>query len=210
VNVQCVLCKEIVDIGDFRSSERGIEITCAACGGSYGVDAPQRTEPEPERVAAEGERECPKCGAPAAQEGVACIRCGLAADRFESFARDEAEQVPEALAELWDACEGDWRDAEAHDRFVRAAVAAEAFRYAASKYRGALRSRPGDTEAKRRLADIRRRAEAAILQTAAAGRYAPEGKEPYRGAALLLVILIALAIVGMVYAVFLRDNGAPR
>jgi len=207
VNVQCLLCKEIVAIGDFRSSARGIEITCGACGGSYRVDAPARSASEPREAGeGEGERVCPKCDAVVDAAATACARCGLAADRFDGFEHDQREQVPDALRELWQECAADWDDAAGHDRFVKAAVAAEAYRYAAARYRQVSRERGGDRIADERLGDISRRAEAAILQTAAARRYEEPTKEPYRAVAIMLAVLVALAAVGAVYALVLREQ----
>lgn len=203
MNVQCVLCKEIVDIGDFRASDSGIEITCTACGGSYSVDAKQSTAP---RSARPGAVVCPKCGEPAPEDTAACATCGLVRERYDGFELPQDGDAPDALAELWESCRGSWDDPEAHDRFVKTAMVAEAYRYAAGKYRQALWENPDDSIARSRLDDVARRAEIAILQTAVAGRYEDDYKEPYKNVSLLLAVLIAFIAMGVVYAVLIRDR----
>ena len=203
MKVQCELCREIVDIGDFQMTPRGIEITCVGCGGHYTV-APAAA-PGP-RALADDETACPKCDAATPDEAAACQRCGLARDKFDGFELGGDADVPEALTSMWDACESDWTDSDAHDRFVKAAVVAEAYRYAAARYRQALRQRPGDETARDRLADVARRAEAAILQSAAARRYEPERHEPYKNVAIMLIVLVGLMALGAVWAMFLRDR----
>ncbi len=203
MNVQCVLCKEIVDIGDFRSSNSGIEITCSACGGTYSVDAVRSSAP---RSPEAGEVACPKCGQPAPEDLAACATCGLVRERFDGFESSQGSHAPDALAELWESCRDSWDDLEAHDRFIKAAMVAEAYRYAAARYRQALRENRDDPIARSGLDDVARRAETAILQSASAGRYEDDHKQPYKSVTLLLVVLVALIAMGMVYAVAIRDE----
>lgn len=207
MNVQCVLCKEIVGIGDFRSSDTGIEITCSACGGTYSVEAKRSTAPRPAR---EGEVACPKCGDPAPEDTAACRKCGLVREQFDGFDTSQGDDASDALAELWESCRDSWDDAEAHDRFVKTAMVGEAYRYAAGKYRQVLREHPDDSIARSRLEDVARRAEAALLRSAAAGRYEDDHKEPYKSVSLLLAVFVALIAMGVVYAVLIRDQSTEE
>ena len=208
MNVQCVLCKVIVDIGDFRSSDSGIEITCKACRGTYTVDAARSSTP---RSAKPGEVACPKCGEPAAEDVAACPACGLQRERFDGFESPSQDaDAPDALAELWEACRDSWDEPDTHDRFIKTAMVAEAYRYAAGRYRRVLREKPDDPIARSRLDDVARRAEAAVLQSAAAGRYEDAHEEPYKNLSLLLVVLVAIIAMGVVYAVFIRGQSTEQ
>lgn len=208
MNIQCVLCKEIVDIGDFRTCARGIEITCSACGGTFEVE-PRRPAAAPAQPAGVA---CPKCEAPVPETAPACPRCGLARGHFDGYEpEDAADAVDDAVVALWERCRADWQDASAHEAFLEAAVACGAFRYAAARYRGALRDRPGDPVARARLDEVARRAQAAVFAAAQAGRATNRDEpEPFRGVAILLVVLVALGGAGLVYALFLRGATEPR
>jgi hypothetical protein len=221
VKVQCELCKEIVEIGAFRASPAGIDVSCGACRGSYFV--PSGAPPADGAVAAAGPGsapaaaartgdlpDCPKCGAPQTARGAACVRCGLAAARFATYVRDAHASAPAALVELWELCRAAWGDPAAHDRFLQAAAIAEAYPYAASCYREALLRDPADPVARKRIAEVGQRAEAAILRTAAA-RVASAGDAPqYRKLLLLLVTLVALAALGVIFTLSARDPAATR
>jgi hypothetical protein len=203
LKVQCELCKEIVELTYFRPSARGIDITCSACGRSYFVQAPAKvggSEAEPGAIF------CPKCGEPSRAGASSCRRCGLAVERFEQFRDELATPASDPLQTLWGACEADWVNPSAHERFLAAAAVAESYQFAAAAYRNALRDRPGDQVAERYLAEVRRRAEAHLLQSAAAGRYQDDVKEPFRNLTLLMVVLVALAAVGLVYAFFMSGG----
>jgi hypothetical protein len=153
------------------------------------------------------ETRCPKCGEPVAASAAACARCGLARDRFDGFAAEVDAEAPAALAALWSACEAAWDAPEPHDRFVAAAVVTGSFRFAAARYRQALRARPDDPIAAERLADVGRRAEAALLDAASQPREKPDAnKRPYQGALVVLVLLAALIGLGLVYAL-VRGSG---
>ena len=154
--------------------------------------------------------DCPKCGERRPPEAGACPRCGLAVDRFAGFSAAAEDDAPAAIAELWNACRETWTDDAAHDRFVKAAMVADAYRFAAAAYRQVLRDRPDDAIAKARLADVARRAESAVLGSAAARHYKDDGKEPYKTVALLLVILLAFIAAGVVYAVFISKSATEK
>lgn len=160
------------------------------------------TQPAHEEV------ECPKCGTPAPPSASACARCGLARSRFAGFASSADSEVPPELAARWQAVVASWDDDEAHDRFLQAGLAVQAFPYMARCYRAAVRERGNDEVAQQRLDDIARRAEAAILSAAAAARYREdEQEEPFKRVILLLAVLIVIIAAGTAYAM-LSSGGA--
>ena len=151
---------------------------------------------------------CPKCAEPVADAATACPRCGLARDRFDGYAAASDATASDALVALWAACEAAWDDADAHEQFVAAVEVTSSFRFAATKYRQALRERPDDPIAVERLAEVGRRAEASLLDAAAEARQKPEeGKRPYQGIIIMLALLAALIAAGVVYAVFKGTGG---
>lgn len=151
--------------------------------------------------------ECPKCGT-AQGPASACRRCGLLAEHFSSFSAREGAGANPTLRRAWEACLEDWDDADAHEAFLERAVELSGYAYAARRYRGRLRERPGDATAARQLERVRRMAEAAALSVSAAGRRRERGPEYYRGAILVLVVLAFLAAAGVVYAIF-AQGGQP-
>ncbi len=201
MKIQCQLCKEIVELGRFRSSEAGIDITCPACGEAFFVPAPSDEATGEGEVAsqpaASGPRmRCPKCDDEQPQAD-ACRACGLAADRFADFAARADDANPE-LALLWQACVDGWDQADAHERFVEAVAADSSFAYGARRYRQILRERPDDARARSGLDRLTRMAEATLLSSAAARKSAVPD-EPFKNVVLLMVALVALVGIGGVY-----------
>jgi hypothetical protein len=216
VKAQCERCKEIVELR-FRSSERGMDVTCPACAGSYFVPATLVANlTVPAAVSGPGAEEiaCPKCAHIQPDDRDSCRRCGLAVARFPAYEGAIDEDVPVAVADCWRACRERWHDPEAHEALLVAVALADRYAYAATRYRAVLREEPGDAIAGRRLQEVMRRAEAGLLRTAAI-RHAAEDKEPFRNVAVMLVLLVVLVGFGLVYAVFLRggaggeDPGGP-
>ncbi len=210
MKVQCERCKEIVELVDFTTSDKGIDITCGACEQRYFVAAPApepAASPAPAADDSVDTVDCPKCGETQPADLDACRRCGLARDRFEDFEGGVDGIASDSLRALWDACVDDWSDATAHEAFVKAAVVESAYRYAAGSYRQILRDRPGDRMAERQLADVARRAETAILQSARAGKYEDAADEPFKKVTLLLMVLVVLIAMGIVYAMFMQAKG---
>ncbi len=154
--------------------------------------------------------ECPKCGTPTRAEATACARCGLAVARFSDFAAEVEAQVSQALADKWTAVEANWDDADAHDAFIKAGLAEHAFPYMARCYRAAARDEARASAAEERLADVARRAEAAILAPAQVARYDDKsGDEPFKGVVLMLAVFIAVIVAGTAYAIFTTGSGQP-
>jgi len=208
MKIQCQLCKEIVELESFRSSDAGIDITCAACGEAFFVPTPAaETAEDSEPTAPSGARmRCPKCDSEQ-PEADACRACGLAADRFADFAARADDGNPE-LALLWQACVDRWDQPAAHDRFIEANSADGAFAYGARRYRQTLRERPGDERARSGLDRLTRMAEATLLSSAAA-RKSAQPDEPFKSVVLLMVALVALVGIGGVY-LLLRGHSSDR
>lgn len=211
MKIQCQLCKEIVELARFRSSEAGIDITCPACGEQFFVPAPSDETPEESEPSAapapSGPRmRCPKCD-DEQPEADACRACGLAADRFADFAARADDASPE-LALLWQACVDRWDQPDSHDRFVEAVAADSSFAYGARQYRQRLRERPDDPRARSGLDRLTRMAEVTLLSSAAA-RKGAEPDEPFKNVVLLMVALVALVGIGGVY-LLLRGRSSDR
>jgi len=220
MKIQCELCREIVPIGAFRVAGDGIEVTCAACGESFFVaadgasDAPRAkaaaaaTEPA-QADAGENQMRCPKCDLEQ-PIGTACRTCGLRADLFEDYAREHAEDAPPELEAMWESCEADWHDEEAHGRFTECAAAAFAYAYAARRYRSVLRQRADDEIAHRQLDRLSRMAEVTLTSSAAARRQAGGDEQPYKNVIVLLMVIVLLAGIGGMYMLLrqARDIGS--
>ena len=139
---------------------------------------------------------CPKCDAAPPTSAEACPRCGLTRERWTEFAGHLDAEAPAELRAEWEACEGNWDDVAAHDRFVDHAARLGAFTEAARRYRLALRSRPGDPIARERSERLRRMAEAVVTASALRHSRAGEDVEPYRKVVLFLIVLLLLAGAG--------------
>lgn len=146
---------------------------------------------------------CPKCQSDLVPGAAACPACGLAAEHFDAFERDPIASPPEVTA-AWETCGAAWDDDAAHERFRAAVAAAGAFAFAAGAYRQAARERPGDERAADGLMRVQRMAEAALLTRPLAVELSrdagPGGRRPFRGAALLLVALLLVAVLGVIAA----------
>jgi len=147
---------------------------------------------------------CPKCQSELAPRAAACPACGLAAGRFDAFERDPIATPPEVTS-AWLACGAAWEDDAAHERFRAAVAAAGAFAFAAGAYRQAARERPGDERAADGLSRVQRMAEAALLTRPVATEVARAGgRGPFRGAALVLVVLLLVAVLGVIAAFMIQ------
>ncbi len=203
MKIQCQLCKEIVELGAFVSSDRGIEIGCPVCAGKFFVaskSSEASASPQPAATKGEPTTPCPKCGESVSGSRAACKACGLLRERFDDFAAEAAE-ADEELVALWGACEGNWNEEDAHEAFVAKASATGAFAAAARRYRDRLRQYPGDPTATARLARLTKMAEVALLSVRPTN-VEDEGMTGYRGVVALLVVLLLAAIAFGIYAVF--------
>jgi hypothetical protein len=224
MKIQCVLCKEIVDIGPYESAAGGIEIRCAACGDGFFLplsgdrSAARRIGEEPPQGGKDGEggsepaggSDCPKCGERVRDDVPACPSCGLLRERFADFAGPGAGEDADDLEALWTACEEDWSEPSRHDRFVEAVASSGRYAYAARRYREATRRRPADPVATARLERISRMAEAALILEKTARPSDDAAATPYKGAMILLMVLL-LAGAGLSIYLFSRGGDeVPR
>ncbi|MEJ7598117.1 MAG: hypothetical protein WKG01_09435 [Kofleriaceae bacterium] len=158
---------------------------------------------------------CPKCNTPRAGE-LACPKCGLMAERMESFAADKKqahpfresgaikpEAPPDALVAAWDRTILHWEEPVHHDELLRLVTQHDAYAWVAECYR----TRGGDPISVRQLERVRRAAEVTLLATATPR--AEERAKPYRAATAVLVMLIVAAVVGLLFAMLRGGGVAP-
>jgi uncharacterized Zn finger protein (UPF0148 family) len=148
----------------------------------------------------EGER-CPKCGAPRSDEP-SCPRCGLAADRMAAFVEERDAAVPEPVRVAWSRVSETpdaWADAGRHDELLRQVVAHNAYAWTAARYRTR-----DDKVSHQQTERLRRTAEATLLASASTRRDAEN--KPYRATRSVLGFLIVAIVVGVLYAMVIRDR----
>jgi hypothetical protein len=116
---------------------------------------------------------------------------------MDAFVAAQDAAAPAALSEAWNALEGAWEDRARHDRFAEAVAAAEAYSWAARRYRSVLRSRSDDAIAPEYLAKLSRMAEARLSVSAT-----PKGTvtKPFGGTMVAVAILALLVIGALAYA----------
>jgi ribosomal protein L32 len=221
LRIECECCRQWVKVDRFLSSAEGIEITCPACDASFFVpsapataavdeaDVPDIVWRPPDAASGASQMSCPKCGEEQ-RAARACRRCGLAADRFASYAAEAAADLPAEIALTWRRCLRAWRDPAAHEAFAEAVAAAGAFAHAARLYRGYLRDHPGDERASGQLERVGRMAEAAAFAATPAAHRSEREREPYRAVVWLLVFFGLLAVGGALYALLTREAGQLR
>jgi ribosomal protein L40E len=140
---------------------------------------------------------CPKCGAEQAL-ATHCRRCGLNTTLMPKFKeQDDASQSP-LVTTAWTQCELNWDDLGKHEKFVAAVVEANAFSYAARKYRAAAARRPGDQIAIQQSERLAKMAEAALKATAT--QRPEKGSNPYKGTTVILAACIVAVVFGLIYA----------
>jgi ribosomal protein L40E len=218
VRVECESCREIV-VASFAIDGHTVRATCPACHhvmsvpetGREAVIAAVIAQGVPEdaapRVAGDAAGDaalCPKCGAVRGGDATACGTCGLAADRMAAYldARDAA--VPDPVREAWARAAAAWDDDARHDDLLGLVASHNAYAWAAGRYR----TRGDDAIARRQLDRLRRAAEATMLASATA-RPAAETR-PYRGTAGVLAVLVIVIVIGLFYAVVIRDHPPSR
>ena len=146
---------------------------------------------------------CPKCGT-ARQGEPACPRCGLLADRMETFAAEKKPDAPpDVLVAAWDHAVEKWDDQPRHDEVIRLVAQHDAYAWAAERYR----TRAGDPIGDRQLDRVRRAAE--VTMRASAIPKAEPRANPYRAATAVLVMLIVAAVVALLFAMIRRSSMQP-
>lgn len=158
---------------------------------------------------------CPKCGT-RRQGEPACPRCGLLAERMETFAAEKKtthpfregggpppEAPPDVLVAAWDRAVEGWDDPSRHDEVMRLVAQHDAYAWAAERYR----TRAGDPIGDRQLDRVSRAAEV-TMRAAATPRSEPRAK-PYRAATAVLVMLIVAAVVALLFAMIRKGSIQP-
>lgn len=207
MRVECESCRELV-VARFAIDGDAVRATCPACSGVMRVVQPAALAPASPAAGAAADAldasRCPKCGAVRAADATACAACGLAVDRIAAYldARDAA--VPDPVRDAWARAVEAWGDDARHDDVLRLVASHNAYAWAAGRYR----TRGDDAVARRQLERLRRAAEATMLASATVRPDADT--RPYRGAAGVLVGLVVVIVVGLLYAVVIRDHPSAR
>jgi hypothetical protein len=144
---------------------------------------------------------CPKCGTTQGTDDVACKKCGLAAERFDSVAQARDANVPDALIAAWDRAVEQWDEQARHDELIRLVTQHDAYAWAAARYR----TKP-DPIGERQLERIRKAAE--VTMTSAAVVRQANAKKPYRGTTVVLVLLAVALFAGLAMAMVARNRAA--
>jgi hypothetical protein len=148
--------------------------------------------------------ECPKCGSAVKEGASACVKCGLAVERFETFAARRDEAVPEALRTAWNKLrETDaWDDDARHDAVLVLATERGELGWLAGRYREAAKAREGDPRPGVMLDKIKRATEAMLTATVPRTKKEPM---PYRSSIVVLGFLVVMIVIGAAYA-FLKSR----
>jgi len=146
---------------------------------------------------------CPKCGAPRDDAATACRRCGLAVAKMDAYAA-RAEEVPEPLANAWQAALDAWDDAARHDELLRLVSQHDAYTWAVARYR----SRPADAMRDRQLSRLAKAAE--LMMYASATKQERAAPTPYRNFLIVVVVLLVATMVGLMFARMAVDSSTRR
>jgi hypothetical protein len=210
VRVECESCRELV-AASFAIEGDTVRATCSVCRHVMASEASRGAEllaargpgdvPEPPAPA---DALCPKCGTARPDDATACSACGLAVDRMPAYIDTRDAAVPAPVREAWAHATAGWSDEARHDDLLREVASHNSYAWAAGRYR----TRGGDAIAQRQLDRLRRAAEATLRASATARPGADT--RPYRGTAGVLAVLIVVIVIGLFYAVVIRDHPAPR
>ena len=209
MRVECESCHELVT-ASFSLEAGAVRAVCPACRHAMVVPVAPSAAPEvaTEAVTAAGtdaatpaaaDAACPKCGAPRRGGAASCPSCGLAVARMAAYVAARDAEVLGPVREAWARATEAWSDPARHDELLRLVAAHNAYAWAAGRYR----TRGGDPIAGRQLDRLRRAAEATLL--AGASVRPDRAAAPYRAAVGILAILIAVVLVGLVYATVIRQ-----
>ena len=146
--------------------------------------------------------ECPKCGASVKEDAPACVKCGLAVARFETYAQTRDEAVPEVLRTAWDKLSEAWDDGARHDAVLVLATERGELGWIAGRYREAAKAREGDPRPAAMLDKIKRATEAMLTATTPRTTKEPM---PYRSSIVVLGFLVVMIVIGVAYA-FLKSR----
>lgn len=190
MRVECEACHELVE-ASLAVEGGSVRATCPAC---HHVTAAAVAASAPADAPA-----CPKCGAALAAEATACPSCGLAAARMAVFSDARDAAVAEPVREAWARAAEAWSEPARHDELFRQVAAHNSYAWAAGRYR----TRGRDPIAERQLDRLRRAAEATLLVSATVRPDA--AARPYRATIGVLAIMVVAIVVGLAYALVMRD-----
>lgn len=108
--------------------------------------------------------------------------------------------VPVVVRDAWAAATEQWDDLARHDELLRLVTIHASYAWAAGRYR----TRGREPMAERQLARLRRAAEATLLASATARQVADD--KPYRSLRSVLALMIVAVVVGVVYAMAIRER----
>ena len=206
-------------MGGFSVESGSIRLRCVACRQPYSITEdgvlrgpehqsgalPTSTAPPP--VVAEPAMVCPKC-VHEQVESKACCRCGLLAERFDSYANELAQDMSSEVAAAWEHCVNNWEHDHAHAQFVDVAAAENRFAWAARRYTEQKLQRPGDSRCDAQLEKVSRMVEAALVMTPVR-RSEPAGPR-YKKPLILLIVLVFLAVAIGMFAVITQRRARDK
>src|SRR5262245_58871818 len=144
---------------------------------------------------------CPKCGA-VRRNDASCVSCGLSVSRWAAYSDARDAAVPQPVRQAWTRATESWNTPAPHDELLQLAATHNSYAWAAGRYRSRR-----DSISTRQLERLQRAAEATLL--ASAHPRPDTASAPYRSARGVLAFLIVAALVGVVYAVVIRDHARP-
>ena len=193
MRVECESCRELV-VANLGIDGDMVRATCPAC--RHVTLATVSVEEAPSDAPL-----CPKCGA-VRRNDVACVSCGLVVARWAAYSDARDAAVPQQVREAWTRATESWTSPAPHDELLQAAAANNSYAWAAGRYRTRR-----DSISTRQLERLQRAAEATLLASAHAR---PDTQtSPYRATRSVLAFLIVALLVGVVYAVVIRDHAKP-
>jgi uncharacterized Zn finger protein (UPF0148 family) len=198
VRVECESCRQLF-AASFGVSRDAVRATCPACRHEMMAPVAARGALLRDTIDPnDGSTLCPKCGTPRGEAG-ACATCGLAVTRMAAYREERDAAVPASVRDAWQHATGDWNDLARHDELLRQVAVHHSYAWVASRYRTRR-----DDIAQRQLERLRRAAEATLFASATVRP--DEATKPYRAARGVLLILIVAVVIGIAYAMVMRER----
>ena len=191
MRVECESCRELV-VASFGIDGDTVQVACPACRYVTLVKWEPMAPPSDAPL-------CPKCSAPRRKDAQACVSCGLEVARWAAFSDARDAAVPSVVRDAWARATEAWTTPAPHDELLQLAAAHNSYAWAAGRYRTRR-----DSVSTRQLERLQRAAEATLLAGATAR--ADTNAAPYRATRGVLAFLIIAVLVGVVYAVAIRDH----
>jgi hypothetical protein len=222
MRIQCPQCEDLFDSLGATAFAGTLYLQCSHCQAAVSIPFTEASAPPEvqessapsvvkkssaqgasQEVSAPAGNACPKCGAASAPEVAACASCGLASARFADFQPDEGV---DALEEPWLRLQDQWDSEDEHEAFMGQVAGSGDFRGGAARYRRS-QTDPARAERSRKMLDrIQSMATATLLATKPK---IPAEKEPFKGAIVMLLVLVMVAVVAGTYFVVVKAKGEP-